>query len=302
MRHLRYFLAVADELHFGHAAERLHMTQPPLSARIKDLENELGVSLFVRSRRGVSLTDAGRELLPLAQEAVESFEKVLRYASASRLSTPQEIRVALNPDTAPDVLREIASRFATWHINLDWSEAPTAEQQESLLAGRLDLGVLRLPIDAEGLWVSSPLSLPLGVALSPAHPLAGHGPISMSALQGQMLLMFSRSMAPGLYDQIVSTCAANGFRPTRIKQGLRTNRMLLAGSELSSGGAIMLTSRAMADQLEGVLWRPIEGEPLVMETAVCCRRGEERSTAMQAAIGTLLKALQDYDHWHISKV
>jgi hypothetical protein len=119
----------------------------------------------------------------------------------------------------------------------------------------------------------------------------------MSALQGQTLLMFPRSAAPGLYDHILSTCIEHGFRPRTIKQGVRSSHTLMVESGLSSG-AVMLISRTRADRLGSVSWRPIEGEPLTWETAVCCRRGEEQDTITQAAVRTVLKALQEHDQWH----
>ncbi|MFE3280760.1 LysR family transcriptional regulator [Nocardia sp. NPDC059239] len=298
VRHLRYFAAVAEELHFGRAADRLCISQPALSKRIVDLEREFGVQLFTRSR-SVQLTPHGRKLLPLAREVLRTFDAV-KGVMALPLEVERTLSVAFPNDTSTGVLAAIRDQFASWHVGLDWSEATTSDQRESLLAGLLDVGVLRLPIDSQGLWVSPALRQSLGIATSPEHPLVGDDPIPLAELQGNTLLMFSRSRSPGLYDQIISTCIAHGFRPHKIKQCVWSAASLMVETELSSGDAVAFIPRSRADQLGKVAWRPIAGKPLASETAVCCRSGEERSPIMRAAISTVLKALQEHDHWRAS--
>ncbi|MFE5700314.1 LysR family transcriptional regulator [Rhodococcus koreensis] len=296
IRHLRYFTAVAEELHFGRAARRLFMSRPPLSQRIADLEGELGVQLFTRTSRSVELTPYGRRLLPLARETLRAFDVAIE-AMALPAEVTRTLRVAFVSTTSPAVLRTLRTRLAASHINLDWSEASTAEQHEGLLAGRIDLGLLCLPIDTQGLWVSPALRKPLGVAVSPEHPLAGVQPIPLSDLQDQTLLMASRSAAPGLYDYILATCKENGFRPRKVKHGDQRHRALMVESGLSSDHAVTFIPRTEAGRLGSVSWRPIEGEPLAWEIAACCRSGEERDATMQAAIHAALGALQEHDHW-----
>lgn len=292
---MRYFTAVAEELHFGRAARRLCMSQPALSKRIAELEHELGVQLFTRSSRSVQLTPHGKRLQSVATEAIRAFDLVLQ-TMALPVEVERTLRVAFPSDTSREVPRTLHARSAEWRVSLDWSEESTAEQYEALLAGRIDLAVLRLPIEAQGIWVSPPLRQSLGVVTSFEHPLAGDQPIPLSALQGQTLLISPRSIAPGMYDNIVSTCIAHGFRPHKLRQGVRTNQSLMIESGLSSG-AIMFTPRTWADRIGDVSWRPIEDQPLKWETAVCCRRGEERGAVMQQAIRTVLEVLQERDNW-----
>ncbi|MFE3002956.1 LysR family transcriptional regulator [Nocardia sp. NPDC059246] len=296
IRHLRYFMAVAEELHFGRAASRLYMSRPPLSKRITDLEDELGVQLFTRTNRAVQLTSHGRKLLPLARETLRAFDATVE-AMALPAGVDQTLRAAFVSTTSPEVLRTLRARLAAAHINLDWSEASTADQHKDLLVGRIDLGLLCLPIDTQGLWVSPPLRKVFGVATSPEHPLAGEQPIRLADLTGQTLLMTSRSAAPGLYDHILATCRENGFRPHKVKQCEKGRRALMVESGLSSGHAITFISRTDAGRLGRVSWRPIEGEVLVVEIAACCRRGEERDATMQAAIHAALDAFRVHDHW-----
>ncbi|MFE3733009.1 LysR substrate-binding domain-containing protein [Nocardia sp. NPDC059154] len=300
IRHLRYFTAVAEELHFGRAARRLYMSRPPLSKRIADLEDELGVQLFTRTSRSVHLTPHGQRLLPLARAAIRAFDAAVE-AMALPAEVDRALRVALVSTTSPDVVRTLKALFATWNIDLDWSEASTAEQYKGLLDGLFDLGVMGLPVDAQGLWVSPPLRKILGVAVSPEHPLAGDEPIRLSDLQDQTILLPTRSSAPAHYDRFLATCRENGFQPRKIKHGDQRHQALMVESELSSDHAVTFIPRSDAGRLGHVSWRPIEGEPLAWQIAVCCRLGEERDAVMQAAIHAVLGALQEHDNWCSTK-
>ncbi|WP_433678695.1 LysR family transcriptional regulator [Nocardia sp. CA-119907] len=301
IRHLRYFTAVAEELHFGRAASRLCMSQPPLSKRIAELEHELGVPLFVRTSRSVELTAHGQRLLPLAVEALRAFDAI-GAAMAMPANLDRPLRVGFPNDTSHDVLRMLRVKLAELHLSLDWTEASSSTQQQMLLTGGLDLGVLRTPIQEPGLWASPRLRQTLGIAMSHDHPLAGNSAIALSALQGQTLLMFSRRKSPLMYDNILATCAAHGFRPKRIRQGEWSFHSLTVESELASGNAVLLIPATVVDRLGNVAWRPIEGEPLGWETAVFCRRGEEKDTAIRAAVGAVLESLQKNDGWLPQKV
>src|SRR4051794_34909484 len=167
MRHLRYFLAVAEELHFRRAAERLHMAQPPLSARIKDLEQELGTSLFERTRKGVALTDSGRALVPLARDAVDAFDRVQRFTHGGRLAEVSSVRVGITPDTTPQAIEAftLSVRQGQSSLSVEVVEAHSARQLEQLRRGELDLGLLRHPFPTNGLHVRPPLSTPVGALM-----------------------------------------------------------------------------------------------------------------------------------------
>ncbi|MFE5700310.1 LysR family transcriptional regulator [Rhodococcus koreensis] len=296
IRHLRYFAAVAEELHFGRAARKLYMSRPPLSKRIADLEDELGVQLFVRTSRSVHLTPHGHRLLPLARAVIRAFDAAVD-AMALPADIDRALRVALVSTTSPDVVRTLKALSATWHIDLDWSEASTAEQHKGLLDGLIDIGVMGLHIDTQGLWVSSPLRKILGVAVSPEHPLASDQPIALSDLQDQTILLPTRSSSPGHYDDLLATCRENGFHPRKVKHGDQRHQALMVESGLLSDHAVTFIPKSDAVRLGHVSWRPIEGEPLVWEIAVCCRHGEQKDAVMQAAIHAVLGALQEHDNW-----
>ncbi len=295
IRHLRYFVTVAEELHFGRAAERLHMSQPPLSKRIAELERELGTPLLIRTSRQVRLSPAGVQLLPLAREALRAFDAV---RTSGREHGPMRVlRIGFPTDTGRDVLVELETRLLEADIRLEWVEATTSDQRALLDARRIDLGVLRLPIDPSGLWLSRILRQELGVITSPEHPLAGDDPIELMSLEGQRLLMFSRSIAPGLYDELLAVCMTHGYRPQEITQGIRSSDSLVVQRELATGAAVMFGSRAWVERSGAFRWRPVDAGILHWDTAVACRREAADDEHVRLALATLCSALVTHDGW-----
>jgi DNA-binding transcriptional LysR family regulator len=295
IRHLRYFVAVAEELHFGRAAERLHMSQPPLSKRIAELERELGTTLLQRTSRHVELTAEGLRLLPLAREALRTFDAVRVEGRA--LAPSRALRIGFPTDTGRDVLAELEARLLEADLRLEWVEATTSEQRVLLDQGRIELGVLRLPLDPAGLWLSGPLRQELGVITAPDHPLAGETPVALSELDGQRLLMFSRSIAPGLYDDLLAQCMANGYRPGEITQGIRSSDSLVVQRELATGAAVMFGTREWASRSGAFRWRPVRDGVLHWDTAVACRRDTAEDEKIRLALRTLCQALVTHDGW-----
>ena len=295
IRHLRYFVAVAEELHFGRAAERLHMSQPPLSKRIAELERELGTTLLQRTSRHVELTATGLRLLPLAREALRTFDAVRVEGRA--LAPSRALRIGFPTDTGRDVLAELEATLLEVDLRLEWVEATTSEQRVLLDQGRIDLGVLRLPLDPAGLWLSGPLRQELGVITAPDHPLAGESPVALGELEGQRLLMFSRSIAPGLYDDLLAQCMANGYQPGEITQGIRSSDSLVVQRELATGAAVMFGTREWASRSGAFRWRPVRDGVLHWNTAVACRRDTAADESVRLALRTLCQALVTHDGW-----
>ncbi|EPR36359.1 transcriptional regulator, LysR family [Desulfovibrio sp. X2] len=241
LRTLEQFVAVAEELHFGHAAERLHMSQPPLSQAVRRLEDELGVELLARTRRRVRLTAAGEAFLRGAREVLAAAG---RAAEAARRAARGEVGSLslgfVGPATGtrlPGVIRDFA---AAWpEVRLSLAELPTLEQLSLLAAGRLDVGVVRLlhepgPPLASRLFHSEPY-----VAVLPAgHALAGGGPgasapLELAALRDEPLILYPRGQGPDLYDAVVGACAAAGFAPRIVQEVVRKETTLaLVGAGL----------------------------------------------------------------------
>lgn len=186
LRKLRYFLAVADRLHFGRAAQELHIAQPALSRQIRALEQDLGASLFTRNRHGVALTDAGRQLLDDAGPLLASAHAVRRRVTAAARGN---LRLAVGFRTGIPVI-PAARAFEARHqdVALDVQRIEWDDQAPMLLDGRIDVGYVRLPIDETGLRVIPLYTEPLMVVLPAGHRLAGKDEITEADLAGEPLV------------------------------------------------------------------------------------------------------------------
>ncbi len=222
-RQLRYFVAVADELHFGRAAQRLHISQPPLSARISELEDEVGFRLFDRSSQMVKLTEEGARFLRQARRVLGAMEDLERLVSRQAPGHGRPVRVAVPPDTSANVFQDVTARLHDEYpaAAIEFEEATTADQHAQLHQGRLDVVVLRHPFPEKGLVVGPKLIKTLGVLMAADHPLAELPLIRLNDLNGQVLVMFRREVSPWLYDQTLSICNDAGYRPARIEYATR---------------------------------------------------------------------------------
>jgi DNA-binding transcriptional LysR family regulator len=291
LHHLRYFLAVAEERHFGRAAQRLNMTQPPLSQRISDLESELGVQLFLRSAKGIRLTESGETFLPYARKAVMAFDAARSALARTLPEKARKLTVQVTPDTTGAVIAESCRLMREAGFTAELSDANTSEQHSRLLDGRIDLGLLRHPFATRGLWLAPALRKPLGVVMPGNHPLAGRSELELSDLRGEPLLLFPRSMAPGMYDQLLEVCKTHGYIPPRIDHAIQAIRALMIADS-----AIGFYPASTARKYHGLVWRPLIGEPLEWRTsAVCTRRNLDE--ALRRAAMILTDALQSHDTW-----
>lgn len=219
LRHLRYFIAVAEELHFGRAAERLRMTQPPLSSQIRALEDELQAKLFDRTSRRVVLTAAGRSFLDDARTLLASAEEAKRRAAQFARGATGRLEIGFT-GSAPfnPMMPPLLARFhQEWPgVRLTLNQMTTAAQLEALRDGRLDVGFAR-PAESQllsrHLVVHCALRERLLVALSSGHPLAGRGIIEFAALRDEPFVIPPRHTSAGLYDKIKELCDRAGFAP-----------------------------------------------------------------------------------------
>ena len=258
-RLLHQFIAVAEELHFNRAAQRLHMAQPPLSQAIRRLEQELGVSLFERTNRSVSLTPAGaaflvsaRKILSLLDESIEQTRRVAQGIEGHLTLT--FINIAPY-DALLRSLRRFRAAFPA--VSFTMQEATTQEQVEALEQGRTDLGFMRPPgRTAPGLRFISLLREPILVALPATHRLAKHKIIPLTALKDDAFVSSPRHLGQGFHDQLVQLCEAAGFVP-RIAQQARQLQTLVA---LVAGdfGIALLPASLAPEGHKDVVFRPIE--------------------------------------------
>ena len=268
LRHLRYFVAVAEELHFGHAAARLHIAQPPLSQQIKTLETELGVQLFHRTKRKVDLTDAGRLFLPEARAALAQAghaEEVARRAQRGEIG---RLRLAFVTSAAQSVLPCIIRTFraANPGVDVELMEMTPARQIEALDAGRADVAFLRPPLARPDFVVQPLLTEPIVVALPDWHPAAKRRQVKLHDLRTEPFVVFPREHGPGLYDLVLSLCRAAKFSPTVAYEANQMNTIL---AYVASGlGVALVPASLMELQRSGVAYRALAGPRTDVELAM----------------------------------
>ncbi|MGW2384566.1 LysR family transcriptional regulator [Streptomyces sp. NPDC001658] len=298
VRHLECFVAVAEEQHFGRAAARLGMAQPPLSQRIQRLERELGVRLFERSSRHVTITKAGTLLLTEARELLLRSESLLATARRIRDGESGLLRAALPPDVSGETVAALLARFRRGHpgLELELHELPTAEQLARFATHELDVGLIHHPCDITGLELGPVLRRELGVLLPRDAPSAGRPAIPLPALSDHDLILFPRANAPALYDELLTTCARNGYTPAAVRHGQGAS--FVRGLVLSTGAvafgprddrpADRPTRDAHGHDEPDVVWRPIAGAPLAWRHSVAWPRGRG-----DAAVESFARAATD---------
>jgi DNA-binding transcriptional LysR family regulator len=255
---LSCFVAVAEELHFGRAAERLDMTQPPLSRQIQQLESELGVQLVDRTTRTVTLTPAGTALLPDARRILrlaEGAAQTVKRIPAGDLGT---VVVGFTAASAHAVLPRLldAAREKLPDVKLDLHEMVSAAQIEGLMAGELDLGMARPPLKRPGLVSRPLLHEQLVAALPEAHPLARLGrQLTLNDLDGQDFIMYSPVQARYFNELLISTFTIAGATPRYMQYVTQVHTMLVL---VRSGlGIALVPASASTLHPEGVVFRSI---------------------------------------------
>jgi DNA-binding transcriptional LysR family regulator len=240
LRHLRYFVAVAEEGNFTRAAARLHMQQPPLSQQLQALERELGVRLFNRLPRGVELTAAGAAFLEDSRSAlahVEASSQRARRVASGAIGT-LSIGIATSAATQ-EIVPRVISEFRRRHpgVDLTFVEGNAATLSEAVLARRADVALVRAPVDrAASLRYEKILQEPLLAAIATSHPLVtrtkkgARTEIPLKALANESFILVRRPGAPGIYADLVTACGAAGFEPRIAAEvgNMLTNILLVA--------------------------------------------------------------------------
>jgi DNA-binding transcriptional LysR family regulator len=279
LRHLRAFVAVAEELHFGRAATRLHLAQPGLTKQIQQLEVTLGVKLLERSSRSVALTAPGAAFFEEAQRTLEQTRRAVDAALRSARGERGRLRIGFSataPHGAfPHVIRNFRLQYPD--VRLELSEIWSADQAEALLADLLDLGFANEPAVASELLDHQPVQQDkIVVALPAAHELADREEVAMSELAGNSFITFARSTAPIYFDELIAACHRAGFSP-RIAQEIREVPATL--SLVAAGLGIALLPGAMRTlRRDGVIWAEIADSPPIVSTVIAWRRGNPSET------------------------
>jgi DNA-binding transcriptional LysR family regulator len=270
LRQFRQFIAVAEELSFRRAAERLNMAQPPLTATIKRIEDAVGTTLIERTNRITRLTEAGRVFLEEARKAVNQAERAVLAAQRAGAGLSGTLRVTFVATAARDILPSILVRFREHYpaVQLELREALTAQQIALLRSGESDLGFVVPPLqDAEALNVESVARSRLVAAIPESHPLAMSEQIALADLAQDPWILFAARQAPGLHQIILAACGEAGFVP-RI--GQEAPQMDTIVNLVAGGMGVALVARVLASRREGVVFRELKGPgtPVEYELAI----------------------------------
>ncbi|AFQ47414.1 LysR substrate-binding domain-containing protein [Burkholderia cepacia] len=279
LRQWRYFATVADERHFGRAAERLSMTQPPLSQAIRALEEALGVALFVRTKRSVALTAVGAALLPDVRRLLASADALPPLARRLARGEAGSLSLAFvstaDYGLLPSLLRAFGARYP--QVRLQLAEATSDVQIDELVAGRIDAGLVIPPVPprhAVGLSYLPVLREPLVVAMpAAAAPDAPEDePVHLADLAALPLVIFPRRLAPGFYDIITGCYGAAGETPRIGQEAIQMQTIV---SLVSAGMGVALVPQSLRNlRRTGVVYRPLAGVSPVVETGLVWRTGD----------------------------
>ena len=263
LRHLRYFVAVAEELHFGRAARRLGIAQPPLSQQIQRLEAELGVQLFDRANRRVALTAAGRTLLDEGRRVIDAFHAATDAARRAARGETGSLTVAFAASvmflSLPKIIRRFRDQFP--NVRLELRELPTGSQIVALRTGDLDVGFLREPPNDDAFVTETVMRERLVLALSKRHELASRKRLRLVDVANEDFVLFPRDLAPGLHAHVLAMCAEVGVHP-RIVQ---TSRELYTTISLVEAGVGVTI---IPESVRKMGWRGVRYFPVVSSYAI----------------------------------
>jgi DNA-binding transcriptional LysR family regulator len=282
LRHLRYFVAVAEELHFTRAAERLHIGQPPLSQQIQALEEEVGARLLERTRRWVRLTEAGKLFLADARRILALSEEAAQTARRADRGEVGELLIGFTSSTPftalfSSVINTYRKQFP--HVTLVLKEMSTMRQIEAIDERTLDLGFIRPP-EAE---IPRSVSLttlrhdPLTLVLPANHSLARKVTVSMKDLMEEQFVMFQRDVGTGLYPQFLRLCREAGFEPNITLEAREASTII--GLVAAGCGISILPESYKCIRIKGVRYRPISGASAVTKVILANRAGESTPLA-----------------------
>ncbi len=292
IRQLRYFVAVAEEMHVGRAAQRLHMTQPPLSQSIQGLEALLGVDLFIRQKRGITLSAAGLALLPEARRLIKDSLALPELVQSAAKGELGQLSVAFvstaDYNLLPSVLRDFRKRYP--QVQLSLRESTSDVQLEALRTGQIDVGLMIPPIPEKFndlLHYQTVISEPLILAAPADLPVLGSKkPVSLLDCQGQPLIIFPRAIAPAFYDSIVGCFQQVGLTPDIGQEAIQMQTII---GLVSAGMGIALVPQSVSNlNRPGVIYRELADATPQIETGLAWRK-DNHSPVLNAFIELVRK-------------
>ncbi|QKY07566.1 LysR family transcriptional regulator [Janthinobacterium lividum] len=286
LRHLRYFVAVAEELHFTRAAERLHIGQPPLSQQIQALEAELGAQLFERNKRSVRLTQAGTLFLDDARRILALSEQAAVTARRAQRGEAGELRIGFTFSTPftpyfATVINRYRQQFP--HVTLTLHEMATLHQLEAISGRTMDLGFVRPPETTypSDIKLTQLRQDPLFLVLPVAHALAAKEAIAIADMAGEGFVMYPKDAGTGIYPQIFRLCKAAGFVPQVAQEAGEASTII--GLVAAGCGISVLPASFDRIRMDGVCYRPI-ADPQATTSLLLAQREEETSPLVAAFV------------------
>jgi len=294
LRDLRYLVALADERHFGRAAERCFVSQPTLSAQIRKLEEYLGVSLVERRPKRVTLTAAGEKIVERARRLLQEADSIVELAKTERDPLAGQLRLALIPTVGPYLLPHVVRRLrrALPRLKLLLYEYQTGPLLQKLRDGELDLGILALPAAADGLATAELYEEPFMLAVPANHPLAAHDRVRLEDLEGEPLLLLEDGHC--LRDQALEVCSRirlgeeQDYRAT----SLETLRQMVAAGH----GVTLLPQFAAASPVgtaRGLRIKPFGNPPPARTIGAVWRKSTTRGQAIDSVVATIRVAIKE---------
>ncbi|HUA05363.1 MAG TPA: LysR substrate-binding domain-containing protein [Solirubrobacteraceae bacterium] len=275
LRQLRYFVAVAEELHFRRAAERLHISQPPLSQQIRALEDELGFALLERTRRRVQLTPAGEAFLRDARAILAELDGAVSTARRIDAGQTGRLRIGFVGSALLSTVPGTVERFRSSRpgVAIELRERSTVDQLRAVSAGVIDVGLVRPPIEDEaGVRAQTVLRERTVAALPAGHALASSNRVSMRRLAAEPLVLFPRAQAPGFHDLLIDALAGAGTGPRVIQYA--PEMLTIIGLVAAGTGVSLVPASVSRLALDGVAYRPVTGAPR-SELVAITRAGDD---------------------------
>ena len=294
LRDFRYLVALADERHFGRAAQRCHVSQPTLSAQLRKLEEYLGVPLVERQPRRVTLTEAGTRVVERARRLLLEADAIVELTRTDRDPLSGALKLALIPTVGPYLLPHVARRLRRDlpRLKLMLYEYQTAPLLERLRSGELDLGILALPVPLDGLEAQALYEEPFTVAVPAGHPLAARDRVKLEDLKGETLLLLEDGHC--LRDQALDVCSRvkvhedQDYRAT----SLETLRQMVAAGH---GVTLMpqLATESQAGPTRGLRFKPFVKPAPARTIGAVWRKSTTRGPAIEAVADSIRAVMQE---------
>lgn len=268
------------------------MAQPPLSQQIRQLENELGFQLFHRTKRRVELTEAGRVFVGECQKILRQLDQAIQIGQQVSRGELGQLVIGFVSSAAYNVLPEILRSFRSSvpEVSLELHELTTDQQIKWLRESRMDVGFVRPPIEDEHLILTPIFQEPFVVALPETHPFASQLQVSLKTLIGEAFVLFPRSLAPGLYDQIISLCQQSGFSPNVVQEAIQMQTIIsLVAAEI---GVAIVPISLQNLQRTGVVYRSLS-EPTPKATIAIIHRRSDRSPTVKRFLDIVKQVTAD---------